>query len=128
MAIKQYKGDKGKADRIFGQIIRSQGKCEHCGSTQTLQTAHIMSRKYNLIRCDTRNAFCLCAKCHFHFTANPILFAEWTATTWAQQYIEAVRKKAYDRIAKPDWTERIEFLQQITENKITIQQAREQEK
>lgn len=128
MAIKQYKGEKGKSDKIFGQVIRAQGKCEHCNSTQTLQTAHIISRKYSKVRCDTRNAFCLCAKCHFHFTANPLEFAEWTQETWAQQYVPDVRRKAYDTLAKIDWEERIAFLKPILDGQLTLDEARKLEK
>ena len=71
------KGAKAKADRLFSLIIRARGHCESCGSTSNLQCAHIVSRRYSHTRCDQRNAFCLCAKCHMHFTDHPVEFAEF---------------------------------------------------
>lgn len=54
-----------KLDKVFSQIIRSKGFCEHCGvSDRTLQCAHIYSRRHKNIRWDKENALCLCAGCH----------------------------------------------------------------
>lgn len=68
------KGAKAKADKYFSLIIRSRGACQCCGDTAYLQCAHIISRRYSHTRCDPRNAFCLCAKCHHHFTDHPAEF------------------------------------------------------
>lgn len=122
--MKQYGGSKGKADKLFSQIIRSQGRCECCGSTQNLQTAHIISRRFSKVRCDLRNAFCLCAKCHMRFTANPIEFAEYVASTWAQEHVPLMRERAYDVKGKVDWETTCEYLQNILDAKITLIEAR----
>jgi len=53
-----------KLDKIFGELIRSHGRCELCGETRTLQAAHLVSRKYHQTRWDLKNVYCLCAKCH----------------------------------------------------------------
>lgn len=120
------KGDKGKADRLFSQIIRSQGKCENCEAREysKLQTAHILSRRYAKTRCDTRNAFCLCASCHFYFTANPYEFARFIDESWARYHYEDIKAKAFDTLSKVDWLERIEFLTAITDGKISLIEAR----
>lgn len=60
-----------KLDKIVGQIIRSKGRCERCGSTEMLQWCHIITRGAKSIRWDLDNAFCLCHKCHYMFTNNP---------------------------------------------------------
>ena len=79
MSITRAKGPRGKADQLFSKIIRSRGECEKCGSTDYLQCAHIVSRRYSATRCDTANALCLCAKCHRYFTDNPVEWAQWVA-------------------------------------------------
>ena len=63
-----------KADKLFGEIVRSRGKCERCGSKDFLQTAHLISRRYKQVRWDLDNAFCLCRNHHVYFTHHPI---EW---------------------------------------------------
>ena len=65
---------EAKADKLFGEIIRSRGKCERCGSKDFLQTAHLISRRYKQVRWDLDNAVCLCRGCHVYFTHHPI---EW---------------------------------------------------
>jgi 5-methylcytosine-specific restriction endonuclease McrA len=62
---------RNACDRLFSQLIRSQGACQNCGRTDQLQCAHIISRRYSWTRTDTGNAFCLCAKCHWNFHREP---------------------------------------------------------
>lgn len=62
------KNQKDKLDDVFRKIIRSYGCCENCGSTDNLQTAHIVTRGALQIRWNPENAFCLCKSCHFLFT------------------------------------------------------------
>lgn len=96
------KGPKGKATRLHAQIVRARGACENCGSTSSLQCAHIISRKYGHTRTDIDNAFCLCASCHMTFTDNPVDFGVFT--------LEKIGEDAYDRLLqqrnrtdKVDW-------------------------
>lgn len=58
------KGLRGKATKLHSLVVRSRGRCERCGSTQTLQAAHIIPRRYAATRVDPENAWCLCAGCH----------------------------------------------------------------
>lgn len=71
-------GPKGKADRLFSQLVRLTGYCENpeCRlmDASRLQCAHIMSRKFNATRVLRLNAVSLCASCHAWFTARP---TEW---------------------------------------------------
>lgn len=63
-----------ECDLIFSRLVRRPGFCANCGSTQNLQCAHGFSRRYRAVRCDLRNAWCLCKGCHLYFTMRPI---EW---------------------------------------------------
>lgn len=84
------KGAKGKADRLFSLLVREAGVCAACGwacpcpeaprhhtADCRLQCAHIISRRFSRTRCDLRNAVALCAKCHHHYTDNPVLWGRW---------------------------------------------------
>lgn len=125
--MKRYAGDKGKADRLFSQVIRQHGRCESCQRRENLQCAHIISRRFNLTRCDTRNAFCLCARCHMYYTDHPVEFAEFVMGSWAGTHYDALRHKSQSVKTKTDWQERIDFLQSILDGHITITEARQKE-
>lgn len=88
-----------KLDKICGEIVRGRGKCEHCGGTNQLQTAHIFSRTYNAVRWCLDNLLCLCASCHFFFHKNPILFAEWVKKYLGEEKYELL-KEARNQITK----------------------------
>ena len=96
------KGNKGKATKLHAQIIRDRGACEKCGSSSNLQCAHIFSRKYSWTRPSLDNAFCLCARCHRHYTDNPVEFGEFTnEMIGADKYQELVVLR--ETIMKFDW-------------------------
>lgn len=69
-------GAKGKADKLFSELVRLAGACQNprCRSRSNLQCAHIYSRKFNRTRTMPLNAVCLCASCHAYYTARP---ADW---------------------------------------------------
>lgn len=124
--LKTYKGAKAKADKIFSEVIRSQGYCESCGGTHYLQTAHIISRRFNATRTDTRNAFCLCASCHRFYTDHPRNFSRFISTTWAgDMYDELFELKQI--VKKVDWQERVEFLTKVINGELTLDEARKLE-
>lgn len=85
---------KNKATKLHSQVVRSRGTCENCGSTNALQCAHIISRRYTATRCDPLNAFCLCAKCHFHFTEWPLEFHTFVITKVGEQWYENLKLQA----------------------------------
>lgn len=117
MPVRRYRGDKAKADKLFSQIIRSLGYCEAEGwgdypCSKQLQTAHICSRKRSATRTDLRNAFCLCAAHHRHFTDYPRQFSYFITDTWAQEYYE----ETYQRSLLPtkiDWRDEANRLADI---------------
>jgi 5-methylcytosine-specific restriction endonuclease McrA len=99
------KSAKTKADRLFSQLIRQNGTCEHCRQPQgrvQLQCAHWISRRYAHTRTDFDNAFCLCAGCHRWFTDHPTEFGRWAigqrSEVTYQRLLEVSQKRS-----KFDW-------------------------
>ncbi len=67
-----------RADTAFGKHVRARGVCESDRDSHTgvLQSTHIISRSYKVIRTDERNALSMCSGCHLYFTNRPL---EWRA-------------------------------------------------
>lgn len=121
--------EKQKADDLFRiAIVRSTGRCEACGSPNDLTCAHNIKRRHDRVRCDTRNAFCLCWPCHTHFEQHPDEFEQWVSESWAFRYMPDLIRKANTTMGqKVDWDERIEFLTDIVVGLKTLKQARLEE-
>jgi hypothetical protein len=66
-----------KLDKLMGERVRGKGRCERCGKTSTLQTAHIYSRNYKHLRWEPENLICLCSGCHFWWHLNPVEAIIW---------------------------------------------------
>lgn len=115
MRIKTAKGQKAKADLLFSKIIRSSGHCLNCGSTEQLQCAHIISRRYSATRTDLRNAYCLCAADHFYFTTWPREFSRFVTEHTGSEVYDELRAKA-EAGAKVDWSEELARLRDIYEH------------
>lgn len=81
-------------DIIFSRLVRRPGYCEICGSTEVVQCAHGFSRRYRAIRWDFRNAFCLCRKCHMHYTHRPIEWDNWLMDRWGEDLYNELRTLA----------------------------------
>lgn len=131
MPVKQYKGIKAKADKLFSEVIRGQGYCEAAGfderpCSNQLQTAHIISRRLSATRTDTRNAFALCFAHHRRFHDYPREFSRFITTTWATGHYDFIYAKA-NTPTKVDWEERVKFLTRIKNGEITLNEARELE-
>jgi len=116
MPVHRPKGDKGKCDVLYSLIVRSRGACERCGTTQTLQTAHIISRKYSATRTDERNSFCLCAKDHFYFTNWPVEFTEFIVQTIGQETYDELKRKS-QVVTKMNWGEEYDRLKSVANEK-----------
>ena len=134
MAVKRAKGAKAKADKLFSEVIRSVGYCEADGyddvrCSPQLQCMHIISRRFNATRCDTRNAFSGCAAHHRFFTDHPREFSKFITTTWAQKYYDEVYQNSRNSSLgkQVDWDERVAFLTDIKEQRITLEEARKME-
>lgn len=92
---------KAKADRLFSQYIRNRGFCEWCGDVgNTLQTAHIFSRRFLVTRWEKLNSFCLCASCHFKAHHRPLEFAEFVKIYLGEEEYFRLMRKAKTSIKK----------------------------
>jgi hypothetical protein len=72
-----------KLDVLFSKVVRTRdGKCLRCDKKDTLQCAHIASRRHLAGRWDEHNAITLCYACHIHWAhKEPIEFSEWLKVT-----------------------------------------------
>ena len=105
---------KRKADKLFSAYIRNRGVCQWCGkSDDTLQTAHIFSRRFLVTRWDELNALCLDAKCHFRAHAEPLEFAEFVRKHLGDQAYNDLRRKAKTCMDKVDLQEIIKKLEAL---------------
>lgn len=103
---------KNKCDRLFSQLVRSKGACERCGSTQTLQTSHIFSRRYAWTRTDLSNALCLCAACHRWWHANPTeTYALAVSVVGVDEYERVAARR--NRRERFDWGSEYERLLEL---------------
>lgn len=86
-----------KMDKLFSDIIRSQGVCDKCGSTRNLQCAHVISRRHLKTRFDLENGLCLCVKCHlFEAHREPHEFVRWFDNKYGGSLYEELKKRAND--------------------------------
>lgn len=85
---RNYSTVKASCDRLMSRIVRSRGRCQHCGNKdyEQLQWCHIKSRRYMSIRYSKNNCFCLCARCHRRFTDNPDEHYQWITENYSNQY------------------------------------------
>jgi hypothetical protein len=123
------KGAKGKADRLFSQMVRGRGRCEardwplwrpEHSCAGPLETCHIISRRYAHTRCDPDNAVCLCSSAHRYFTANPLdwaVFVEWWARDtgrWEMGPFADELRRRRDGTGKVRWEDEVTRLQSLT--------------
>lgn len=85
-----------KCDKIFSELIkhRDQWKCVETGTTNNLQTAHVISRSYKAIRWDMDNAVCLSAKRHMYYTHHPIEWRTFCIKHLGRKKYEALETQA----------------------------------
>ncbi len=103
-----------KCDDLFGQLVRARGHCESGRKTHggVHQCAHGFSRSYKAIRCDFRNAFCLCQGCHTYYTYRPLEWDEWLMQRWGTHLYYELRGLALTH-PKMDWKAELERLREI---------------
>jgi hypothetical protein len=102
---------KRKCDQLFSQIVRMRGECEWChAKNDTLQCAHVFSRKFTNTRYAQFGAMCLCASCHFKAHAEPIEFTEWVKEYLGEETYQELRRK-HNEIGKLDYASLYEELQ-----------------
>jgi 5-methylcytosine-specific restriction endonuclease McrA len=84
-----------KCDDEFSKLVRSQGKCERCGSREGLDAAHVVGRKNLNLRWNILNVICLCRRCHSEFAHRyPKKFSLWFESTYPER-VEYLQKTRY---------------------------------
>lgn len=128
MPVARAKGAKGRCDKLFSLIIRSEGQCMRCGeqchcpnfpkahtTDCPLTTSHIVSRTYSATRCLPLNAQCLCYTCHAEFTIWPRTFSHWITETIGSEAYDELKRKA-ETVTKVDWYQELLRLQALYEH------------
>jgi hypothetical protein len=105
--VKPKKVDKRKLvrklDKLFSEIIRSQGMCDKCGKRESLQCSHVLSRRHLQTRWDLENALCLCTRCHLYWQhKEPHEFVRWFDEKFGGNLYDELKKRA-NRISKIDY-------------------------
>ena len=90
MAIKRE-----SCDDWFSKCVRKRAnwRCEHSGSTDALQCAHIHGRREKSVRWDGMNAVCLSAASHWYFTQNPVDFTRWLEGYLGRAHLDILNEK-----------------------------------
>jgi hypothetical protein len=74
---------RNKLDKAWSQLVKLQAgnKCEVCGSSETLNSHHIVGRRNLRLRWEVMNGVCLCVKHHKFGNQsaheNPVWFEDW---------------------------------------------------
>ena len=101
-AVKKAKTTRKKLrdqlDKLVSKLVRIRAgyKCERCGKTSPLNTAHIFSRRNLSVRWDMENVLCWCVGCHFWGHQNPILFAEYVKEKLGNEKYEELKRKSVE--------------------------------
>lgn len=95
------KSEIKKLDGLCSNIVKRKGGCElngmdHVVCKGTLQTMHIISRRYQLTRWFLENLLCGCAAHHYYYTIRP---EEW------RQLIDRISPGLYERLWKIAWND-----------------------
>jgi len=105
-----------KMDDLFSKIIRSQGECDKCGKTKSLQCSHVVSRRHLQTRWDLDNAIPLCYRCHIHWQhKEPHEFVRWFDDKYGGKLYDELKRRA-NKIGKIDYEGKYEMLKQIYES------------
>lgn len=124
-----------KCHNLARSIWRMRGRCENCnkdGTQVQLQGAHIIGTgAAPRIGSDLRNGMCLCAMCHRYYTDQPVEFAKFISTSWAEKYYKTLFKLSKITGLPVGWEDRMDFLKEIKRameaKEMTIEEARNYE-
>jgi 5-methylcytosine-specific restriction endonuclease McrA len=85
---------KDSLDRWFSMIVRSVGVCASCGTSERLQCAHVVSRRYLGVRYSIDNAMCLCAACHLRYTHRPLEWEQFVISRMGEPALLDIKRRA----------------------------------
>ncbi len=77
-------------------VFERDRRCVLCGSIESLQWSHLISRRKWATRWDLRNSAVMCARCHYkHHKQGPEAYTSWFLQKYGAEEYEALRIKAY---------------------------------
>lgn len=94
-------GQMRSLDNVFSRIIRARdGRCLHCGATESLQCSHVLPRTYFSVRWEEDNAITLCYRCHLQWWHKyPHEAVEWFDSEFPGRHGELIEMvKQYHKI------------------------------
>ena len=98
------------ADTLFSNLVRSLGFCENCGSSDRLEAAHIVPRRFLSVRWERGNAVCICHTCHSFYTTNPYSWDDWVTERIGAEAYRDLKRRAEEGRGPPDYDRVIEDL------------------
>lgn len=107
MSVARAKGAKGRADRLWSEVVRMGRCCVSCARPDNLQAHHLISRRYNATRHVLDNGWPLCAACHREVHENPVLFVELIDLTIGRSRYDELRAMTIGTCTyrESDWIE-----------------------
>ena len=79
------------ADKLVSEYVRLRDKCcVTCGSTETLQCGHYLSRTRYSTRWRTDNCHAQCSRCNFLHEMNPVPYTEFMDATYGTSHRDAL--------------------------------------
>lgn len=120
MTVARAKGAKGRADRLWSEVVRMGRTCVACDRPDGLQAHHLISRRYNATRHLLDNGWPMCAGCHREVHENPVLFVDLIEQTIGRARYEELRAMTIGTTVyrESDW---IEIADTLKARKIEIQ-------
>lgn len=96
---------KAALDRLCSAKVKARDgyRCRICGSGQSIQWAHLFSRRYLNTRWDLENSWALCRRCHYRYTKRPDEWASLLELRLGREAYEALRARAF-ALVKPDYS------------------------
>lgn len=102
------------ADRLHSELVRARARCERCGTVaQPFECAHIVRRRYGLVRHRLDNAWCLCHPCHRTVDLDAFAHLDLVKRTIGTAALVELRRQAHRTDIRPDWPETLAGLREI---------------
>jgi len=103
--VQKTTGAKGRADRLWAEVVKFAGFCVMCGGNDRLQAHHIISRRYNRTRHLVDNGVPLCFTCHARYHDNPVFATSVIDQTIGRDRYEELRSLSVGicRMRESDW-------------------------
>lgn len=110
---------RNKADALWSELIRSQGRCAKCGKEGRTEAHHLLTRSRKHLRHKLENGLELCMHCHKYGKESahddPVAFAQWLSLAFPVQYTWVSQNKNKVFHGKPDYKKAYEDLLKIKE-------------